>query len=554
MKSSAQRVVVVTGAATGIGAAIAEELGRSGAHVVALDANVAVDGSSAKQATGPSTAERIVAAGGSARSANLSVTDRAGVSQLFDDLVAEFGALDAVVNVAGISRPTSFTDGEEQDWDDVLTVHLGGYLTVLGAALPLMAQAGHGRIVGVTSGSGWRPANTGAYGCAKRAVASLTWQLGGLAPEGVTINALSPIAATRMVAAALGAGPAGDDESSRRATTGGISLAGFPPPENLGPVGAYLASEQMAWCSGRIFFSGGAELALVAAPRPIEVVRSRPAVNLRHVLSQVVPQAFVAAQASQGTGGGGSARFTTVFDEAADADASSPGETTAPPSCVVATDDPAWRRQVEETLGTWGINCAAVDDPSQGFAGASAQLVAAAERAGRPVDAVVLATAPTAAPASSSGWESVLADHADVAGSIRGDAAWARAVADYSATAGRPVRLIVLAGAASPAGRTRAQAAAQHSRSAMAATQDRVSVCAISCECGDEADRRAAVELAAHLLTTEDGVRLSGAELYAGAGRLGLRSHPTPAGTVTYGGPGVPDWIDAAVHELVGRA
>jgi len=85
----------------------------------------------------------------------------------------------------------------------VVSVHLDGYLNVLRSALPIMAAAGHGRILGVTSGSGWRPANAGAYSCAKRAVAALTWQVGCAAPSGVSVNALSPIAATRMVLGAL---------------------------------------------------------------------------------------------------------------------------------------------------------------------------------------------------------------------------------------------------------------------------------------------------------------------------------------------------------------
>ena len=77
---------------------------------------------------------------------------------------AGFGALDAVVNVAGISRTTGFATGSDADWRDVLSVHLDGYRNILGAALPLMAAAGRGHILGVTSGSGWRAADAGAYG------------------------------------------------------------------------------------------------------------------------------------------------------------------------------------------------------------------------------------------------------------------------------------------------------------------------------------------------------------------------------------------------------
>ena len=196
-------VVVVSGGGGGIGAAIAEELGRQGNFVVTMDPLVTLDGAEQLPPAEETTAGRIVAGGGAARASSTSVTDGDAVQALFEELVAEHGRLDAVVNTAGITRPTFFADGTEEDWRSVLSVHLDGYLNILRAALPLMADAGRGRIVGVTSGSGWRPADAGAYACAKRAVASLTWQLGRLAPEGVAINALSPIAVTRMVTAAL---------------------------------------------------------------------------------------------------------------------------------------------------------------------------------------------------------------------------------------------------------------------------------------------------------------------------------------------------------------
>ena len=129
-------MVVVTGGAAGIGAAIAEELGRAGSYVITLDPMVTVDGASRLTESGPTTADRIVEAGGSARASNASVTDRAAVDSLFAGLVAEFGALDAVVNVAGITRPTRFATGTEADWEAIVSVHLEGYLNVLGAALP----------------------------------------------------------------------------------------------------------------------------------------------------------------------------------------------------------------------------------------------------------------------------------------------------------------------------------------------------------------------------------------------------------------------------------
>ena len=223
------------------------------------------------------TAQRIVDAGGQARASNISVTDEDAVRGLFAELVEEFGALDAVVNVAGISRPTGFASGVEDDWRAVLDVHLNGYLNVLRAALPLMAAAGHGRILGVTSGSGWRPADAGAYSCAKRAVAALTWQIGQVAPSGVTVNALSPIAATRMVLGALSRQAGGGNRTGRDSATGGVSLSldDVPPPEHLGPIGAYLAGEDFAaGCRGQVMFSNGAEVAWVVPPQLLEVART----------------------------------------------------------------------------------------------------------------------------------------------------------------------------------------------------------------------------------------------------------------------------------------
>src|SRR3954454_11124550 len=111
-----QRVVVVTGGGAGIGAAVAEELGRRGCFVVTVDPLVTIDGSTPLPESDDTTAGRIVAAGGTARASAASVNDGPAITALFADLVDERGRLDAVINVAGITRPTSYGRGTDEDW------------------------------------------------------------------------------------------------------------------------------------------------------------------------------------------------------------------------------------------------------------------------------------------------------------------------------------------------------------------------------------------------------------------------------------------------------
>jgi NAD(P)-dependent dehydrogenase (short-subunit alcohol dehydrogenase family) len=599
-------VVVVTGGGGGIGAAIATELGRRDWFVVTVDPLVTLDGSEQLPTPEDTTAGRIVAAGGAARASAVSVTDRDGVQALFRDLVDELGRLDAVINVAGISRPTGFARGREEDWLGVLSVHLDGYLNVLDAALPIMAAAGRGRILGVTSGSGWRQADAGAYSCAKRAVAALTWELGRQAPPGVVVNAISPIAVTRMVTAALGAAPDGGRASGGSSTgggrasggssTGGLALGAMPAPEELGPLGAHLVSDGIDWCNGRVLFAGGSEVALVDEPRLLEVVRADGPGSLARLLDAVGPAALAPAEAKQASTGGGNPRFGSIFadgdghdgggnadansnadadadansstdrtaasdansstDRTAASDGNSDGVATAAATCAVVADHPVVAAAVTTALEARGVRCHAVPPGTvgQGFAAAAAALAGAAEQTG-PLDAVVVALA-DASPATTppSGWERVLAEHAGIVDQVRADAAWARAVADHAGQAERPVRLVTLTDAVTAGGRSRAQASAQLARAARRATDDRVAAFAISVE-ADEAGSAAVVgELAAHLVASPDAPALSGAELVVGPGWFGLRSHPRPSGSITFGGPELPAWFDEALQGLAGGA
>ena len=543
--STRQRVAVVTGGGGGIGGAIAEELGRTGWFVVTVDPMVTLEGTEELPEPETTTAGRIVAAGGSARASAASVTDGEALRALFAELAAELGGLDAVVNVAGITRQSYFASGTEEDWQALLSVHLGGYLNVLDAALPLMAAAGYGRIVGVTSGSGWRAADAGGYSCAKRAVAALTWQLGRHAPPGVTVNALSPIANTRMVAAALERAR----QAGRAGGGGGLSLDAMPGPEQLGPLGAHLVGDSFGWCTGQVVFASGPEAAIVDQPRLMEVVRTTGAVSLRALLAAFVPRALLKAEATQASAGGGNPRFGRIFDEPAPDVLPS----AAVRSCVVVADGrPDLAGPLVASLEARSIACHRADAGARGFAGAADSLRAAVDRAG-PVDAIVVALeGDRPGPTKVHDWDSILSDHHEIVQHLHADAAWSRAAADYASIADRPVRLVTLTDATTSAGRSRAQAAVQLARVAAGATEGRVTAFAAGIEAADADAGPVVGELVGHLLAEPEAAPLAGAELVVGPGWLGLRSHPRPVGTVTYGGPAVPDWIDAAFAEMVG--
>ena len=146
----------------------------------------------------------------------------------------------------------------------------------------------------------------------------------------------------------------------------------------------------------------------------------------------------------------------------------------------------------------------------------------------------------------------MLAEHRDIVEQLHLDAGWARATADYAAGAARPVRLVTLTDATNSGGRSRAQAAAQHARAAAGATEGLVTAFAVGLEASEELVGRTAGGLVDHLLSHPEAGALGGAELVIGDGWLGLRSHPRPIGSVTYGGPALPEWLDGRLRDIVG--
>jgi len=203
-------------------------------------------------------------------------------------------------------------------------------------------------------------------------------------------------------------------------------------------------------------------------------------------------------------------------------------------------------------VGAWQPGVSGPEQPASGFDAIAEQLTHLADDAG-PIDAVVVAVEGgfDRVAGNGPGWQRVLDEHAGITERIRADAAWVRAASDLAATTGTPVRVVTLVDATTAGGKSRAQAATQLARAAHGATAGRVDAFVIGVEAAPEATRAAVAEVAAHLVCGPDAATLSGAELVADAEWIGLRSHPSPAGTLSFGGPAVPGWVNDALRHLV---
>jgi NAD(P)-dependent dehydrogenase (short-subunit alcohol dehydrogenase family) len=259
------RVAIVTGAGRGIGRSVALLLARQGAAVVVNDLGAALDGSGADASPAQQVVQEITEAGGRAAASGADISDHTATEGLIREAIENYGRLDIVVNVAGILRDRMIFNMAEQEWDDVIRVHLKGTFNTTKFAAAhwrsLREENAQNRIINFTSVSGLHGApGQPNYAAAKMGIAGLTYSsANALARYGVTVNAISPGAATRMTASVpqarrRAAAPAESDERS---------------PGNVAPVVAYLASEQSGWITGRIIHSSGYEVSLYNNPQPV---------------------------------------------------------------------------------------------------------------------------------------------------------------------------------------------------------------------------------------------------------------------------------------------
>ncbi|GAD85250.1 SDR family oxidoreductase [Nocardia asteroides] len=269
------RVAVITGAGRGIGREHALLFAREGAQVVVNDLGGANDGTGTDAGPAQQVVDEITAAGGVAVANTDDIATWAGAKALIDQAVGEYGTLDIVVNNAGILRDAFIAGMDESQWDAVIAVHLKGHAATLHhAAAYWKAQAKAGTpvaasVINTASASGTFMPNAGQgnYGAAKAGIAALTLVAADeLERYGVRVNAIAPIARTRLTLATPGMGalfaaevPEGEFDAFA--------------PANISPLVAHLAE---AGCplTGKVFAVQGGAIVELAGWHDVRTVET----------------------------------------------------------------------------------------------------------------------------------------------------------------------------------------------------------------------------------------------------------------------------------------
>ena len=256
------KVAVVTGAGRGIGREVALLMAQHGARVVVNDFGGAADGSGGAAAPADEVVAEIAKAGGTAVANYDSVAVMEGGRRIVQTAIDRFGAVDIVVNNAGILRDRMIFNMTEEEWDAVIDTHLKGTFAVTRAAAPHMREKKWGRIINMTSTSGL-VGNVGQanYAAAKLGIFGFTKVVAlDMARYNVTANCISPFAWTRMI------GTIPTETVAQQARVEKIKRMG---PEHIAPVAVFLASDAAKEISGQVIGVRGKEIMLFSHSRPI---------------------------------------------------------------------------------------------------------------------------------------------------------------------------------------------------------------------------------------------------------------------------------------------
>lgn len=237
------QVALVTGAARGIGRAIAETLAGAGAKIACIDVNAQ---------TLAETVTAIQSAGGEAEAFPCDVTDSKRVGEVVEEVVAKWGTLNILVNNAGITRDNMFLRMRDDQWDQVIAINLRGTFLFTRAAAKPMLKAKRGRIVNIASVSGLM-GNPGQanYSASKAGVIGLTRTIAReIASRGITVNAVAPGFIQTDMTAALG-------EEIIAQVKKEIPLGRMGCPQDVADAVLYLASDAAGFITGQVLTVDG---------------------------------------------------------------------------------------------------------------------------------------------------------------------------------------------------------------------------------------------------------------------------------------------------------
>jgi 3-oxoacyl-[acyl-carrier protein] reductase len=248
------RVVIVTGAARGIGAATARRFAEEGASVAVLDLD---------EAEAAATARTLPVDGDEkAIGIGVDVSDAAAVETAVTRVVEELGKVDVLVNNAGITRDNLLFKMTEDDWDSVMAVHLKGAFLMTRAVQKHMVEAKFGKILNLSSVSALGNRGQANYSAAKMGIQGFTRTLAlELGPFGINANAIAPgfivTEMTDATARRVGVEPEAYREAAAAATP--VRRVGWP--EDIAAAAAYLCSDEASYVTGQtLYVDGGAKV------------------------------------------------------------------------------------------------------------------------------------------------------------------------------------------------------------------------------------------------------------------------------------------------------
>lgn len=242
------KVAIVTGAASGIGAAVAQKMAEAGATVVVAD--VQADKGEARAAT-------LREAGHAARFVHVDMTDAASIAAFADTVQAQFGPVDVLVNGAGWGKTHPFWEGTPELWDRIIGLNLVGPMRLAKALLPQMMQRGGGKIVNIASDAG-RVGSLGetVYSGAKGGLIAFTKALAReTARYGINVNCVCPGPTDTPLMAAV-------PEKVQEALTKAIPFRRLGRPEEVADAVMFFAGDESSYVTGQVLsVSGGLTMA-----------------------------------------------------------------------------------------------------------------------------------------------------------------------------------------------------------------------------------------------------------------------------------------------------